>query len=711
MTPADGVSPLWLKIDGLRASADLLGDLLEVVVDHSLHMPNMVMLRFACHDMKWLEDRAAFPAGRQVEVFYGEAPAAKLVSARIATSEPELEQDNPSLVVRGFDLSHRLYRGRHRRSFVQVSDADLVRQLAVEAGLGLGTIANTPDVHEYVFQNNETNAEFLLGRARRLGFELWMDEKAQLNFCQPRPNGQPVRLAWGDTLSSFRVRVSPVQQLNEVEVRCWNPTRKREITGLARSTSGAGIWGDVRLAVVDQLVQSAAEADRLAQATLDEATAACIVAEGVCDPQPLLVPGRQVKIDGVGKNFAGPYYITRVTHDWSSASRMTTRFIASGRRDTGLLGLLDGATTRSAGLGLVIGIVTNNRDPGGLDRIKVRFPWLCESHESTWARLVSPVTGAGYGFFYLPEIEDEVLVGFEHGDIHRPYIIGGLWNGRDQPPAEGVTSEERQTPTKRCILRSHAGHTITLDDTAGVEALTIEDKSGSKIVFDCRTNAMRIEVVGDLTIKARGEIAISSDKKVAISPSPNSNVSEGELMTDFIGRGWDIDPRLEGGGVALLSGDKKIKQSIEIILRTRIGERVMRPTFGSRLHELVFAPANAETLGLAERHVAEALRFWEPRIDLTEVIAAFDQDEPARQWGLPPVEAKMRKCGVERMGQPRPDMNITVRYSIKVSQDERSLVYPFYRIPKLMSGIKAKGSYHGIAAPKARRSHLPRSGG
>ncbi|MHC5832550.1 MAG: phage baseplate assembly protein V, partial [Nostoc sp.] len=82
----------------------------------------------------------------------------------------------------------------------------------------------------------------------------------------------------------------------------------------------------------------------------------------------------------------------------------------------------------------LVGIVTNNKDPKGLGRVKVQFPTLTEEHTSNWARVVAPGAGNNRGFDCLPEIRDEVLVGFEHGDIHRPYIIGGVWNGEDASP-------------------------------------------------------------------------------------------------------------------------------------------------------------------------------------------------------------------------------------------------------------------------------------
>ena len=128
-------------------------------------------------------------------------------------------------------------------------------------------------------------------------------------------------------------------------------------------------------------------------------------------------------------------------------------------------------------------------------------------------------------------------------------------------------------------------------------------------------------------------------------------------MSDFIGRGWNFPPKLNSrGGIALVSDEEKIAQSIVIILNTPIGQRVMRPTFGSRLHELIFAPANPETYGLAEMYVQDALNFWEPRIQLLDVVAGSDDAQPGT-------------------------LLIHIRYLIKATHDERSLVYPFYQIP------------------------------
>ena len=84
--------------------------------------------------------------------------------------------------------------------------------------------------------------------------------------------------------------------------------------------------------------------------------------------------------------------------------------------------------------GVVVGVVTNNQDPEELGRVKVKFPWLSDADESDWARIATPMAGNEKGIYFLPEVDDEVLVVFEHGDLRFPYIIGALWNGQAPPP-------------------------------------------------------------------------------------------------------------------------------------------------------------------------------------------------------------------------------------------------------------------------------------
>jgi uncharacterized protein involved in type VI secretion and phage assembly len=171
--------------------------------------------------------------------------------------------------------------------------------------------------------------------------------------------------------------------------------------------------------------------------------------------------------------------------------------------------------------GVVIGIVTNNRDAEGMGRVKVRFPWRGDSSESYWARVATLMAGEDRGTFFLPEVGDEVLVAFDHGDINHPYVVGALWNGVDTPPetnADGknnirkiksrsgheiIFDDNDEQQEEKVKIRTKAGHIIVLDDSAGAEKIEIKDKTGNnKITIDSVQNSMNIESVMQLKIKA-----------------------------------------------------------------------------------------------------------------------------------------------------------------------------------------------------------------
>lgn len=554
------VSHLSLKIEGVLASEEVMDILLEVVVDVSLHLPSMATLRFVDHDMQLLQ-AATFEPGKKIEIFYGPRSQDKLFIGKVVGLEPDLDILNPTLIVRCFALSHKLYRGRHTRTFLNMSDADIARKLANEAGLSVGTIDSTSPIHEHVYQHNQTDAEFLLARARRIGYELWIED-TRLHFRKPAASGSPVQLKWGEDLTSFRPRLSTAEQVNEVEVRGWDPKKKQEIVGRATRGNGApqiGIsqpgasiaqqaWGQAKMAIVDQFVSSPSHATTLAQAALDESASAFVEAEGACAANGQIIPGRQVKIEGVGSRFEGMYYVTSVTHTWSQAEGMTTHFTASGRRDRGVWSLLQEPASQAMGIGMgmAIGLVTNNKDPEEMGRVKVKFPWLSDQDESTWARIVAPMAGDQRGFFFLPEVNDEVLVGFEHGDFQRPYIIGVLWNGRDKTPINAseavggdgkvnkrvlksrsghiITLDDTQN-SEQIVVKSKAGHTITLNDTSGSEEIAIVDKTGNnKVVIHSPDNSMLIKAQGNLTIESGANITIKAQGNIEMSGQANVDV-------------------------------------------------------------------------------------------------------------------------------------------------------------------------------------------
>jgi uncharacterized protein involved in type VI secretion and phage assembly len=160
--------------------------------------------------------------------------------------------------------------------------------------------------------------------------------------------------------------------------------------------------------------------------------------------------------------------------------------------------------------GVVTGVVTNNQDPDKLARVKVRFPWLSGDDESWWARLAVPMAGPDAGTYFLPEIDDEVLVAFEHGDVRFPYVLGALWRGGD--PAVPPPQDNASGKNERSVLRSRSGLTVTLDDTDGKERIVIADKNDkATVIVNAADQAVSVQAGKEVTVVAQdGKVTIEA---------------------------------------------------------------------------------------------------------------------------------------------------------------------------------------------------------
>jgi uncharacterized protein involved in type VI secretion and phage assembly len=182
--------------------------------------------------------------------------------------------------------------------------------------------------------------------------------------------------------------------------------------------------------------------------------------------------------------------------------------------------------------GVVIGIVTNNQDPDKLGRVKMRFPWLDDQDESNWARIATTMAGNNRGTFFLPEVDDEVLVAFDHGNVQRPYVIGALWNGVDAPVRDNADGKNNQRVIRsraghefilndedgkeQVEIKTKAGHQFLLDDTSGSEKIAIKDKSGdNKIEIDTAQNSIAISAKTKITLKAQ-TVEITADTSMTV---------------------------------------------------------------------------------------------------------------------------------------------------------------------------------------------------
>jgi uncharacterized protein involved in type VI secretion and phage assembly len=181
----------------------------------------------------------------------------------------------------------------------------------------------------------------------------------------------------------------------------------------------------------------------------------------------------------------------------------------------------------------VVGIVVDNKDPDKLARVKVRFPSLPGPDTGWWAPMVSLGAGNERGWFFLPEIDDEVLVVFEHGDIRRPMVIGAMWNGKDTPPDTNGGANERRS------FYSREGSKVVFDDDKNL--VSFEDGGGfAKITIDADQNKIIIEATqGDVCLQApQGELNIvakeiksESQMNYQIDSKLGTNLGSGGAMT------------------------------------------------------------------------------------------------------------------------------------------------------------------------------------
>jgi uncharacterized protein involved in type VI secretion and phage assembly len=184
----------------------------------------------------------------------------------------------------------------------------------------------------------------------------------------------------------------------------------------------------------------------------------------------------------------------------------------------------------------VIAVVTDNKDPSKLGRVKVKIPILSEKDTTFWAPLIMMGAGKNRGWFFIPEVDDEVLVIFEHGDMDRPLVVGALWGGVDKGPDKNADGKNQKR-----MIKSRGGSKVTLDDTDGNEQLVIEDGKGkAKITFDTKNNKITFEAIegdvcfqapkGDLQILAK-EAEFKAEKSLEIHAGSNMQLGSGTTMT------------------------------------------------------------------------------------------------------------------------------------------------------------------------------------
>jgi len=569
--------------------------LVRTVVDTSLHRPDMFELTFWDHEADVL-DLTGIDIGAEIRV---SVSGTDLVVGEVTSIEGDYEELIHYTIVRGYEHAHRLQRARRSRTFLDATDGDIARRVADEAGLSIGDVEDPGVAHRYVAQVAQSDWDFLKARAGEIGYDTGVADGDF--YFKPAPGmssgglgalGDAASalglggntLKFGSNLRWLRPRVSSAGLMSEAEVRVWDPESVSVVSATAGLTSETADVDDDAVALADahggplslpaipslpflpsflgasddaysvvdrplgwgSVAQSAA--DLVAAGMAERAASTFAEAEGGVINAPGVIAGATVTLENVPARFAGDWYVTTARHVLDASVGYEVRFEVSGRHDRSLHGLATGGadqrSRRGVIDGLVPGLVTNNIDEDGMHRVKVALPWLSPDFETDWARVVMPGLGESYGLIAIPEVGDEVLVGFEFGDVRRAYVLGGLANGNTElelggdPVKQGVPGGQ---VVKRGLV-SRLGNKVLIDDDGDGMAPPLA--SGITI----GTGDDKIVVQLDDVSKKLTILCDSSGPPAAIEIKQNG--AGGSVLIEQAGAGGTLDIR-SGGNVTV----------------------------------------------------------------------------------------------------------------------------------------------------------------
>lgn len=498
--------------------------LIRAVVDTHLHLPDMFELTFLDNAGTFLDD-SGLRIGSVVEIKAsraGSTDTKSLITGEVTAVEALCQDSMILTVVRGYEKAHRLQRAKRTRTFVNMKDSDIASQVARDAGLRIGTVDATTTAHDHIAQVSQTDWEFLTDRAREIGYETgvaggkFFFRKASgssggggLMDAAASMVGLGSTLTFKDNLHTFLPRLSAANLTPDVEVRVWDSKAARVAVGKANSETGSvkidgqlpatlansftdGLALPITMpappalpgmpaldmgtapsntayVVVNRPMGRGTSAESVAQVAAkslaDHVSSTFAEAEGDAYGDPEIQAGGSVTIAGVPSQFAGKWVVTNARHIFDPLEGgYHTKFFVSGRQDRSLLRLASsGASQRGPFDGLVCAVVTNAKDPDKAGRVKVAMPWLSPNYESDWARVAQVGAGRRSGVLFLPEVGDEVLVGFEFGDARRPYVLGGLINDNSDFGHLGTAVDGSGAVVQRG-LASPAGNRLLFTD-------------------------------------------------------------------------------------------------------------------------------------------------------------------------------------------------------------------------------------------------------
>ncbi|MGN6332785.1 MAG: phage baseplate assembly protein V [Motilibacteraceae bacterium] len=532
-TEVADLSPV-VKINGAELSLDLVVALQSARVELGLRQVGRVELTFLDEGLALLQKHASlFKLGAELEVAVDAASPVKVFSGLVTGVQVDQHTFSdgllPYVTLVASDRLHELAFGQQPITKAKVSLANVVKQIASAAGL-TAKVSGLPTFQLDQVTITEPPLRYLDRLADLYGVEWWAEDKT-LNVAAPDGGGQfSVEVGADVAQLSFETRDTGP---GKVTLTGWDPGTKEVLTGTPSTTSVRPVADlavtDAQESTIDSKRPLAARATRVTEAEDAKAQAQAATDASRRDRtelrlqlhgiSPTVKPRTTVKLQGAGP-LNGTYPVAAVTHLWDSAGART-RLVAGPRRPTGLASVLAagaGAAVPAGGLAgvLLVGVVSSLNDPNGWGRVKVKLPTL-GGIDVGWARVLLPSGGPDRGLVVPHQVNDEVVVGFEEGDLERPVVLGGVHGGKDKPPAQtkaesgkaevagfvttgkhALLLDDSATQGKNGLRFDHAKkHLVHVTDTG----IAITAEQGQPIKLTAGQSSIEMDGKGNVTIK------------------------------------------------------------------------------------------------------------------------------------------------------------------------------------------------------------------
>lgn len=493
-----------------------------------------------------LSNKDLFAPGAEVEILAGSGSDPTLVFKGIVVGQ-RLRVREAAASLLTVDCRHaatRLTLVRRSANFFDQTDGDVIESLLGAANVS-GDVASTSVTHKQLVQHDCTDWDFILARAAANGL-LVFTRGADLALRVPAIASPAADLQYGATLLELDAEVDARLQTQAVQALAWSAADQAVQThdGQAPAFKPPGNFDPDTLAsgagteavLLHHAALDGAEASALASAAWQRARVDLASGRVKCAGIATLQPGDTAKLGGVGERFSGDVLLTGVRHEFDTTQGWKTHLqFGASAPDPALLERLQ--FNRTAALlapvaGLQAGVVTDNEDPDGEFRVRLRLPLVAGGDDGVWARVASLDAGADRGFFFRPEVGDEVLVGFLDDDPRQPVLIGMLHSSAmaaplspsNDNPQKGYKSRSGiellfDDEKKSVTLKTPGGNQLVLDDDA--KGITIEDQNGNKIELSA----------SGITIESKKALALKSGTEGKFEGGTTMAVKAGTALT------------------------------------------------------------------------------------------------------------------------------------------------------------------------------------